>query len=186
MTEILPLIWEYSARAIQWIPTWQGLDGFQKSLRSCASEESSLSIGRVNPSNTEETFVKDISRHKCVSSSRNCLTLQVCLTLNLPNFTILPNFTLPNFTSGLSLLQLRELWEQVRADQWRTGNEGLMVCDNSPRSAYHAPTSSNYPKLPTGHSFCTCWHTGSLHNTLEINTPTLPLSHGTYRVWLWG
>ena len=23
------LIWEYSARAFQWVPTWQGLDGFQ-------------------------------------------------------------------------------------------------------------------------------------------------------------
>ena len=26
------LIWECSVKAIQWIPTWQGLDGFQKSL----------------------------------------------------------------------------------------------------------------------------------------------------------
>ena len=26
------LIWEHSARAIQWIPTWQGLDDFRKSL----------------------------------------------------------------------------------------------------------------------------------------------------------
>ena len=25
------LIWEYSMRAIQWIPTWLGLDGFQES-----------------------------------------------------------------------------------------------------------------------------------------------------------
>ena len=25
------LIWEHSARAFQWIPTWQGLDGFRKS-----------------------------------------------------------------------------------------------------------------------------------------------------------
>ena len=39
------LIWEYSARAIQWIPTWQGLDDFQKSLDSCALNEKSLSIG---------------------------------------------------------------------------------------------------------------------------------------------
>ena len=29
------LIWEYSVRAIQWIPIWQGLDGFQKSLHPC-------------------------------------------------------------------------------------------------------------------------------------------------------
>ena len=41
------LIWEVSVRAIQWIPTWQGLDGFQKSLHHCALVKSSLSIGRV-------------------------------------------------------------------------------------------------------------------------------------------
>ena len=42
------LIWEYSARAFQLIPTWQGLDVFQKSLRPCAFDESSLSTTRVN------------------------------------------------------------------------------------------------------------------------------------------
>ena len=42
------LILEYSVRAIQWIATWQGLDGFQKSLRSYAFNESSLSMGRVS------------------------------------------------------------------------------------------------------------------------------------------
>ena len=31
------LTWEYSVRAIQWIPTWQGLDVFQKSLLSCTN-----------------------------------------------------------------------------------------------------------------------------------------------------
>ena len=41
------LLWEYSAKAIQWIPTWQGLDVFQKSLH-CALGESRPSIGRVN------------------------------------------------------------------------------------------------------------------------------------------
>ena len=41
------LIWECSARAIQWIPTWWGLDGFQKSLHPCAVDESSLRTGRV-------------------------------------------------------------------------------------------------------------------------------------------
>ena len=43
------LIWECSARAFQWVPTWQGFDGFKKSLHPCALDESSLSIGRVNP-----------------------------------------------------------------------------------------------------------------------------------------
>ena len=51
MTEILArtwvLIWEYSTRAIWWIPTQQGLDGFRKSLHPCALDESSLSIERV-------------------------------------------------------------------------------------------------------------------------------------------
>ena len=41
------LIGEYSARAIQWIPTWEGLDGFQKCLCPCALDECSLIIGRI-------------------------------------------------------------------------------------------------------------------------------------------
>ena len=53
------LIWEYSARAIQWIPTWKGLDGFQKSLCPCVLGKSSLSIGRVNP-----TLSLEISTNK--------------------------------------------------------------------------------------------------------------------------
>ena len=32
---------------IQWIPTWQGLDVFQRSLHHCALDEGSLSIWRV-------------------------------------------------------------------------------------------------------------------------------------------
>ena len=43
------LIWEYSARAILWVPTWQGLDGLQQSLHPCAFDESSFSVGSVNP-----------------------------------------------------------------------------------------------------------------------------------------
>ena len=38
------LTWEYSARAFIWIPTWQGLDVFQKSL---CLDQRSLSIGKV-------------------------------------------------------------------------------------------------------------------------------------------
>ena len=42
------LIWKYSARALQWIPTWQGLNVFQKYLRHCTLDENSpISIGRV-------------------------------------------------------------------------------------------------------------------------------------------
>ena len=53
-----------SVRAIQWIPTWHGLDGFRKSLRPCALDESSLSIGRVNISAFEEhTWPFDTKRN---------------------------------------------------------------------------------------------------------------------------
>ena len=41
------LIREYSGRAIQWIPTWQGLENFKKALHPCALNESSPSISRV-------------------------------------------------------------------------------------------------------------------------------------------
>ena len=41
------LIWEYSARAFQWIPASQGSDVFQNPLLPCALDESRLSIGRV-------------------------------------------------------------------------------------------------------------------------------------------
>ena len=41
-----------TAGAIQWIPTWHGFDGFQKSLHPCALDESSLSIGRVKLTST--------------------------------------------------------------------------------------------------------------------------------------
>ena len=47
MTGKWVLIWECSVRAIQWIPIWQGLDDFQKSLCPCALEKSSLSLWRV-------------------------------------------------------------------------------------------------------------------------------------------
>ena len=65
------LIWENSVRAIYWIPTWQGLDGFQRSSRPCALDESNLSIERVKlfskVSEVHMSFLKEISRHECVN-----------------------------------------------------------------------------------------------------------------------
>ena len=52
------LIWEYSARAFHWIPTWQGLDDFQKSFRPCPLDTSSLSTGRIKPRIALDTQVK--------------------------------------------------------------------------------------------------------------------------------
>ena len=38
---------EYSTRAIQWMPRWQGWDSSQKSLHPCPLDKSSLSIWRL-------------------------------------------------------------------------------------------------------------------------------------------
>ena len=53
------LIWEYSVRAIQWIPTWQGLDVFQKSLHFSALDEGSLSMECVKGGAED----RDLSKH---------------------------------------------------------------------------------------------------------------------------
>ena len=50
------LIWEYSARAIQWISTWQCLEISQKDLLSGALDESSLRFGRVKGLLVRNTF----------------------------------------------------------------------------------------------------------------------------------
>ena len=52
-----PLTWEYSVRAIQWVPTSQGLDGFQKYLRPCALDKSSRSVGRVKTISQERVQI---------------------------------------------------------------------------------------------------------------------------------
>ena len=38
------------------MPTWQGLDGFQRFLHPCALDGSSLGIGGVNPCESELLF----------------------------------------------------------------------------------------------------------------------------------
>ena len=67
------LMWEYSARSIQWIPGWQGLNGFQKTLHLYALEESSLSIGRVNRQFI--TLIGQLAELKC--------NVLVCIIIDL-------------------------------------------------------------------------------------------------------
>ena len=67
------LSWEYSVRAIRWIPTWHGLDVFQKSLHSYVLDESSLGIGRVNCvcyciNVIGQILVQSLSIMRCTSS----------------------------------------------------------------------------------------------------------------------
>ena len=42
------LVWEYSARAFHWIPTWQALNGFQNFLHFSPMDKSNLSMERIN------------------------------------------------------------------------------------------------------------------------------------------
>ena len=83
------LIWKYSARAFQWIPTWQGSNAFQNSLRPCALDESSLSPRAYSnwsltsyrffySSKTQSshlTFNIDLISPNCVISQLSCLVI---------------------------------------------------------------------------------------------------------------
>ena len=66
------LIWEYSARAIQWIPTWQGLDGFHFSafchlVMLTKLTTSSVRVKRVSNTRTEEINGMTLSDLRCTS-----------------------------------------------------------------------------------------------------------------------
>ena len=77
------LIWEGSGRAVQWIPTWQGLDGFQRSLHPSALGESSLSIGRVK---TNLFAPQSYWPTKCISFPINIDQLPKGFPFNCPAF----------------------------------------------------------------------------------------------------
>ena len=69
VTDTWVLIWKYSARATQWIPTCDKVYiFFRKSLCSCILEESSLSIVRVKPSRLQNAQIVNglnpLSPHK--------------------------------------------------------------------------------------------------------------------------
>ena len=74
------LIWEYSARAIQYIPTWQGLDNFIRPLHLCALDESKvlalegltlmLGVAGYNLANTNDAKNFTVTHaHGCSSES---------------------------------------------------------------------------------------------------------------------
>ena len=89
------LIWEHSARTILWIPTWQGLDVFQKSLLSCALDESSLSIGRVN----YNPSILNVQAHWQGISDMESLGSLIWI----PPPSLFPHSTLPLYPSQLTL-----------------------------------------------------------------------------------
>ena len=89
------LIWEFSTRAFQWIPTWQGLDGFQKYLRSYALYKSSLSIGRVKVWNL---YIWNwLNCYLDISTRRNVQYLFA----KFPNLTVLNSTKLGSWDAGI-------------------------------------------------------------------------------------
>ena len=76
------LILEYSSPAIQWIPTWQGLNGFQKSLRSGALDERSLSIERVKCC-LKSKFILSLTKESAKYSRSDVQQLHAVLIIQL-------------------------------------------------------------------------------------------------------
>ena len=62
---IVVLIWEYSVRAIQWIPTWQGVDVCQKSLCSCALAKVALALEALSTNNMFVFWTNIHKRDNC-------------------------------------------------------------------------------------------------------------------------
>ena len=63
------IIWEYWARSIQWMPTWQGLDGFKKYLHPCALDVS-IASALEELRELRETLQQSIcTYHSSISSS---------------------------------------------------------------------------------------------------------------------
>ena len=70
------LIEKNSLRTIQWIPTWEGLDGLQKSLWPC-SLENSHSIGRFkHQSNFDFTYVSNCHSYTQYQLTKNVINKQ--------------------------------------------------------------------------------------------------------------
>ena len=122
------LIWEYSTRAIQWIPTWQDLDGFQTSLCSCALDEGSLSIGSVNFE--PWMLMRIFSIHGDDYCSGNCKHINLQSELNLQ--AVIPGTWAKNRRTqggweegicyhGNSCIHLRAIWWFLGQQKGRQG-----------------------------------------------------------------
>ena len=121
------LIWEYSVRAIQWIPTWHGFEGLQKSLRLCALQESSLSIERVKWNLFQNIYREyqegsDCSNCQRLHDSHEPNWLQKCIIKQAQNKTQTNNLRV----STECLLQVLKPMTHVGATirySWKIGTE---------------------------------------------------------------
>ena len=117
-----PGIWEYSSRAIQWIPTWHGLDGFQRFLHPCALDESSLSIGRVNPSTAQGYFSPKLNDANIFENHLNPVMLVFIRKLSLSTFKWVPIYQgfghFSGFLHHFVLVKLVASSIRVKNDNW--------------------------------------------------------------------
>ena len=119
------LIWEHWVRAIQWIPTWQGSDDFQKSICPCALDERSLSIGRVN--GTQVVWRGTLEHEWVWLSSGHWATVKL---LRSPGKMLLSSeyfWSLHCYFSQFQCSQITasNLW--VIMNQWTHGDDQLRV-----------------------------------------------------------
>ena len=112
---ILVLIWEFSARAFQWIPTWQGLGGFQKSLPPCAVDESNLSIWIVMDGYWYDSFYCPVRQGWPVGGIDIIFLLWYCNKINIYLF----KSTMKNVLDKIyfRFKKVSRLWLSVREYQ---------------------------------------------------------------------
>ena len=137
------LIWEYSARAIQWIPTQQGLDGFvEKNSCPCALDQSSFSIERV-----KEVLFSNWKR-SISNAPWYCSYIVLCHTVQLLNrFLLSEYFNMKNIHMTINLTKprlsnwLRYTWTLLRIQvlYWKCTSSTTTTCCHF--ASYYANSS---------------------------------------------
>ena len=98
----LPFIWECSLRAIQWVPIWQGLDGFQKSLQR--TKVTSALEGLRGGARTNHLLQLFYMCWYCHSENFYCLSFNDCrnklLSLSVLSFLLFVVFVCSHVVIG--------------------------------------------------------------------------------------
>ena len=109
----LVLIWEYSARAIQWIPTWQGLDDFQKSLHPILVlwTKVALALEGLNPI-SNPPFIRSSNTFSQSSVTLSMISTFCCMKTQIVIiFKLLKKLSLIIFFSSIKHLVTLQAWE---------------------------------------------------------------------------
>ena len=110
LTNSWALIWGYSVRAIKWLPTWQGLDGFQKCfyvLELWAKVASALE-GLPHSWRYGQIWLYNL----CDISKIEAHFLKIFLHKKSPNIIWIPALFISSFHNQILLIQ-RTIWGWV-------------------------------------------------------------------------